>query len=124
MKIALNMGQSQDDSRAAQQKVLEHEVLAAKEGDWNARNSLARTFTPLLTSLAEKRTADAVKKNRLIEAGRTGLFTAAKKYKTSIGAEHFRVFALDFIESSMDRAATEYDTGSKSGGFFARLFGR
>jgi len=121
MKIALNMGQDNDPKAA--QRVLEHEILAAKDGDWNAKTNLARTFGPLLTSLAEKRASDTATVNKLIEAGKQGLYLAAKKYKPSVGADHFRIFALDFIESSMDQAAKAAASGSK-GGFFARLFGR
>ena len=38
---------------------------------------------------------------------------ATKKYKKSVGAEHFQLFALDFIEKNMDGAGA---------GFFSRLF--
>jgi len=118
MKIPLNMGNNGGlSSKAAQIKTLERDILATKKGDWNAKNNLVRTFLPLLTSLAEKRTSDLGQKNKLIEAGKEGLFTATRKYKEHIGADKFQVFALDFIESSMD-------SPKNSGGFFARLFGR
>jgi DNA-directed RNA polymerase specialized sigma subunit len=116
MKIPLNMDDGKVPSAAAQVQALERDILAAKRGDWTARNNLARSFTPLISSLAEKRTAEPAKLNDYIEAGKKGLFTAAKKFKPSMGADKFQVFALDFIESSMDTAA-------KGGGFFARLFG-
>jgi DNA-directed RNA polymerase specialized sigma subunit len=122
MKISLNMGQEEGDSRAAQQRVLERDVLGAKAGDWNAKNSLVRLFTPLLASLAEKRTNDAALRNQLIEAGKQGLFDAARKYKPNVGIVHFRVFALDFIEAAMDHAARA--SSSSGGGFLSRLFGR
>ena len=122
MKIALNMGQQDNDPKASQ-KVLEHDILAAKDGDWNAKANLTRVFGPLLTSLAEKRAHDTSTINKLVEAGRQGLYLAAKKYKPSVGADHFRIFALDFIESSMDQAAKAGTAGGK-GGFFSRLFGR
>lgn len=118
MKIPLNMGNNGGQStKAAQIKTLERDILASKKGDWNAKNNLVRTFMPLLNSLAEKRTSDTGQKNKLIEAGKEGLFNAAGRYKENMGADKFQVFALDFIESSMD-------SSGKSGGFFARLFGR
>ncbi|MDD4871725.1 MAG: hypothetical protein PHR77_14305 [Kiritimatiellae bacterium] len=118
MKIPLNMGNNgNQSSKAAQFKSLEREILATKKGDWNAKNNLVRTFMPLLISLAEKRSTDNAQKNKLIDAGKEGLFTAARKYKENIGAEKFQIFALDFIESNMDNL-------DKNVGFFARLFGR
>ena len=117
MKIPLHMGQDgQQSNRQTAQKVLEHDILAAKKGDWNAKSSLVRTFTPLLTSLAEKRAAKPTDMNSYIDAGKEGLFKAARKYKTSVGADRFQIFALDFIENAMDRV----DGG---GGFLSRMFG-
>ena len=118
MKIPLNMGNNNGQSgKAAQLKTLEREILATKKGDWNAKNNLVRTFTPLLTSLAEKRTSNQGQKNKLIDAGKEGLFNAARRYKETMGADRFQVFALDFIEESMDNM-------DKKVGFFAKLFGR
>ena len=118
MKIPLKFGHSKEIStKAAEDKKLERVILAVQKGDWNAKGNLVRTFTPLLTSLAEKRSSDIGKKNIYIEAGKNGLFTAAKKYKQNVGANRFKIFALDFIEQSMDRA-------DKSGGFFSRLLRR
>lgn len=118
MKIPLHMGQDgRQSSRAAHQKAVERDILAAKKGDWNAKNSLVRAFTPLLTTLAEKRSSDTGEINRYIDAGKNGLLRAAGKYKVSIGAGGFQIFALDFIESSMDRLEGK-------GGFFSRLFNR
>lgn len=118
MKIPLNMGNNGPQAgKAAQLKTLERDILATKKGDWNAKNNLVRTFTPLLLSLAEKRSQDVARKNKLVDAGKEGLFNAARKYKEGMGADKFQVFALDFIEASMD------DIG-KEVGFFARLFGR
>lgn len=117
MKIPLRMNQDGHQStKAAQTKVLERDILAAQKGDWNAKKNLVRTFTPLITSLAEKRTSNIPQMNEYIESGRNGLYLAAKKYKPSVGANRFRIFALDFIEKSMDR-------GAKGGGFFSRLLG-
>ena len=114
MKIPLNVG-GQDGplTKAQQAKLVERDVLAAKGGDWNAKNNLVRTFMPLLISLAEKRSSDRSKINSYIEAGKDGLIKATKKYKKGAGAEHFQLFALDFIEKNMDGAGA---------GFFSRLF--
>jgi len=120
MKIALNMGNSTNyqSTKEAAAKAVERDVLMAQKSDWNARNSLIKTFMPLLTNLAEKRAgADEVAKNQLIEAGKDGLLKAANNYKKSIGADKFQIFALDFIEKAMDKS-------QKGGGFFARLFGK
>ena len=43
-------------------------------------------------------------------------FIAAKKYKSSVGADKFQIFALDYIESNMDAL-------NKGGGFLSKLFG-
>lgn len=114
MKIPLNYSQDQARSgRAAKAKIVEHDVLAAKGGDWSAKTRLAQTFMPLIKSLAEKRASDAQGINELIEQGKQGLYKAAKKYKKSIGADKFQIFALKYIEQSMDN----------KGGFFSKLFG-
>jgi DNA-directed RNA polymerase specialized sigma subunit len=119
MKIPLNVNKEGSPStKAAQNKLLERDLTAAKRGDWAGKNNLVRTFTPLLTSLAQKRSSDTGEINKYIEAGKQGLFTAVAKYKQSLGAEKFRVFALDFIEKNMDRAAK-----GKGEGFLSRLFG-
>ena len=48
MKIPLKLGQNGVQStRAAEAKAVEHDVLAAKKGDWNAKNSLIRSFQML-----------------------------------------------------------------------------
>lgn len=117
MKIPLKLGQSVTTSSiAAQAKALEQDVLKAKGGDWTAKKRLARTFSPLINSLAEKRSSEPAKINQYIEAGKNGLLTATKKYKKSVGAQNFQIFALDFIETAMNRV-------DKGGGFFSRLFG-
>jgi DNA-directed RNA polymerase specialized sigma subunit len=117
MKIPLNLGQNASQSTSqAHAKVLERDILAAQKGDWNAKNNLMRTFAPLLTALASKRSSDVAKINDYIEAGKKGLFDAAKKYKQGT-ADRFNLFALEFIEKEMDGV----DHG---GGFFAKLFGK
>lgn len=120
MKIALNMGNSTNyqSTKEAQAKAVERDVLMTQKGDWTAKNNLAKTFLPLLTTLAEKRAgSNLADKNAMIDAGKEGLYKAAAKYNKSIGADKFQIFALDFIEKAMDDS-------KKGGGFFARLFGR
>lgn len=125
MKIPLKLSQNgKQSTKAAQAKVLERDLLSAKKGDWTARNNLVRSFTPLLTTLAEKRSDNVAKINQYIEAGKNGLYTAIKKYKSSIGAERFQIFALDFIETSMNRVGKGDESAVRPGGFFSRLFGR
>jgi DNA-directed RNA polymerase specialized sigma subunit len=117
MKIPLHLSQDGDQtSRAAQAKVLEHDILAARKGDWNAKHNLTRTFMPLITSLAEKRAKDNAQLNKYIEAGKAGLLNAVRKYKSSIGADKFQIFALDYIEAAMDRQ-------NRPAGILSRLFG-
>src|SRR5512137_2503949 len=100
MKIALNMGNANggQTTKAAQAKVLERDIIAAKKGDWNAKNNIVRTFMPLLTSLAEKRGKDVHAVNEYIDHGKEGLFKAVKKYKPAEGAERFHIFAVEYIE--------------------------
>lgn len=100
---------------ADRERVIERDVEACKRNDWEAKTRLIQVFMPLLTSLAKKRTQDTATFNRYIEAGKEGLVTATKHYKTPASVK-FQVFALDYIESQMDRLDRP--------GFFARLFGR
>jgi DNA-directed RNA polymerase specialized sigma subunit len=117
MKIALNMGQDVDGTgRAAQDKALERDIMAAKGGDWTAKQSLARTFQPLIASLAQKRTRDQQRLADFSEAGRDGLVKAARKYRPSDGPHKFRIQASEAIQEAMDRAAKP--------SLFARLLGR
>ncbi len=116
MKIALNMRQGDDfNQEGDREKTLERDVAAAKRGDWEAKTRLARTFMPLFTSLARKRSQATADINRHIEAGREGLMTAVRHYKPNAGMK-FEVFALSYIENEMDKASRP--------GLFARLFGR
>lgn len=120
MKIGLNMSGGADPaaSKAAEGRALEHTILNAKKGDWEAKDVVARKFTTLITSLAEKRATDPATVNKLVEAGKQGLVNAISHYKPSVGPDKFRIFALDYIEQAMDGAA------KGGGGFFARLFGK
>lgn len=116
MKIPLSYSNNETlSAKSAQAKVLTRDVVAAKKGDWKAKNHLAQTFMPLITSIAQKRSNDKSEINRYIEAGKDGLFKAVKKYKDS-KPEGFQLFALDFIEQSMNKAV-------KGKGFFSKLFG-
>ncbi len=118
MKIALQTSSTDPAAtKAAEDRALEHVILNAKKGDWEAKDVLQKKFSALIVSLAEKRSTDAAMVNKLMEAGKQGLYTAAEHYKPTVGPGKFRIFALDFIEHNMDRAA-------KGGGFFARLFGK
>lgn len=116
MKIALQKNEILDlNGRAAQNETLERAILGCQMGDWNAKSSLARIFHPLLHTLAEKRVGvgQTAEINKAMERGRKGLFEATRCYKPNIGIQHFRVFALPYIEKSMD--------GRRS--FWERLFG-
>ncbi len=119
MKIPLKLGEDRHQSTvAAAAAAIARDVAAVKAGDWNAKNSLVRTFQHLLTSLAEKRShGDQSKHNRYIDAGKEGLFKAAKQYKAKSNGENFQLFALDYIEGAMDRIDGE-------GGMLSRLFGK
>jgi DNA-directed RNA polymerase specialized sigma subunit len=115
MKIPLNVEHESNESVDA--RALERNIKGAGRGDFDAKLNLARTFMPLLSSLAQKRTSDTSMVNEYIEAGKAGLFKAAKKYKAAdAGVNRFQLFALDFINASMDRVG-------KKGGLLGRLFG-
>ena len=119
MKISLQSGSGSEpaQTKAAEDRALERTILNAKKGDWESKDVLHKRFSALIISLAEKRSTDQAVVNKLIEAGREGLYTAAAHYKPTVGPGKFRIFALDFIERSMDRVG-------KRGSFFARLFGK
>ena len=115
MKISLNLDEfNAGDDKDAQKAALEKVILAAKEGDFEARDALLQHYMPLLTSLAKKRSADITEINQLIEGGKAGLLNATRKYKPGIGPDKFKLFALDFIERGMSDATHH--------GFFSRFF--
>jgi DNA-directed RNA polymerase sigma subunit (sigma70/sigma32) len=118
MKISLKVG-NQDAASIKQEelRLLDRDIVACSRGDWEAKNRLFKTFMPLFLSLARKRSQENARINQYVEAGKTGLLSACKKYKPSMGADRFQIFALDFIEKGM----TVIDHPR---GFFARLFGR
>jgi DNA-directed RNA polymerase specialized sigma subunit len=115
MKIPLDVQHESNETVNA--KALERTITGAGRGDFDAKLNLVRTFTPLLTSLAQKRTSETQKLNEYIEAGKQGLLKAAKKFDAaSSGADRFQLFALDFISARMDRV-------DGKGGFLSKLFG-
>jgi len=117
VKISLNIDGADDQStRTAEQKALNHLILNAKKGDSVSRERLIQNFRPLMMSMAEKRASDTLTVGKYLDAAKAGLITAADRYTQSVGAENFRIFALDFIEASMNRV-------DRGGGFFSRLFG-
>jgi DNA-directed RNA polymerase specialized sigma subunit len=119
MKIPLKLGQDgQQSTAAAAAAAIARDVAAVKAGDWSAKNNLARAFHPLLTSLAEKRShGETGKHNRYLDAGKEGLFKAARKHRAKSNGDNFQIFALDYIEAAMNRV----DHG---GGMLSRLFGK
>lgn len=103
-------------NKAGQLGALEHCIQACQKGDPRAQTQLANHFGQLIHSLAAKRAhGKTAEITRLCARGRDGLLRAAAKYQPKIGAAHFNVFALDFIEKAMDE---------NPGGFWRRLFGR
>lgn len=118
MKIPLKFAVEESvDDRHQQAKILEQEIKACQRGDWEAKSRLIKIFMPLLLSLAKKRSPENAKINLYVEAGKSGLAHAVKKYSSSIGPERFQIFALDFIEKAMNDS-------DKPKGFWSRLFGK
>jgi len=118
MKIPLN-GNNKDNvttGPAARSKALENDIRAAKRGDWEARHRVERSLMPLLRNLAEKRTDTTATFNLMVEAGKAGIATAIKKVDSNITGDRFQLFALPFIEGSMDKSVKP--------GLLQRLFGR
>ncbi len=103
MKIPLHGMSHQLDGQPTG-KISESEIFACKRGDWEAKNRMAHAFTPLLQSLARKRVPDGnpSRINDLVEAGKKGLFQACRRYSSSVGISRFQIFALDYIEASMN----------------------
>ena len=92
MKISLNMDTGgPDDKKQVRARALGRDILAAKSGDWNAKNNLVRSYMPLLTSLAQKRAGETAQVNVYVEAGKEGIYTAAKKYKKNMPPGEFQV---------------------------------
>jgi len=117
MKIGVGIGSDAESDKAAESRAHEKLILSAKMGDWEAKNLLAQQFHPFIASLADKRTQDAKQASQYVEAGKAGLAKAVTKYKSSVGPDNFRIFALDFIEAAMNK-------NDKGEGILSRLFGR
>lgn len=113
MKISLNLGQNDAYvSDSDRERVLERDVTACRKGDWEAKSRVIHTFMPLLTSLARKRATETADINHFIEAGKEGLLNAARHYKNASSTK-FQIFALGYIEASMNKA--------QHPGLFARM---
>ena len=116
MKISLNIaGTDEQTNKMAENKAMERLLLSVKQGDWEARELLLQRYRPLMLSLVQKRTSETALQNKYMEAAKAGLLAAASKYTHSVQPDRFQIFALDYIEASMNR--------SERRGFFARLFG-
>ena len=115
MKIALNLRNESSHPDADREKAIERDADACRKNDWEAKTRLIHLFMPLMMSLAKKRSMDTTTINRYIEAGKDGLVTATRHYKSGADGK-FQVFALNYIENAMNRV----DHPS----LFARLFGR
>jgi len=87
-----------------ERKFTEAEIRACKLGDWEAKHRMTLAFTPLMNTLARKRAPDGSPEtiNSLLEAGKTGLFKACRKYSPDVGIAKFQIFALNYIEQAMD----------------------
>lgn len=116
MKITLNMGQDKNAPNPGAQ--LKAVLDGVRTGDWKFKQQLTKQFMPLLTTMAEKRASDIPTINALIEAGTEGLQEAATKFGKNESPAKFQLFALNFIEKSMD------GLNKAKEGFFARLFKR
>ena len=107
MKIAL----SQDEianlaTSGSQMEALTQAVSGCRVGDWEAKRNLERLFNPLITMLAARRAgADTKVRNELIERGRAGLYRAAKRFPRRENVRRFRLFALDYIQTEMEKPA-------------------
>lgn len=116
MKIPLKLADhDMHAGPSTQTRELDRDIRGAKQNDWNAKAKIHKTFMPLLTSMAQKRSSDQSRINELVDKGKEGLNKAAKKYNLNEGADKFRIFAVSYVEDAMD---------GKGGGFFSKLFGK
>ena len=104
MAIPVHLHPSVDPSgKHAREERLERCLAACRNGDLREQMYLAGIFKPLIHSLAEKRAGGDLRViNHFCARGREGLYEAARNYRPKIGAGHFQVFALNFIERAMD----------------------
>ena len=105
MKIPLNISAAAQHDKTEQVLAFEHDILDSREGDEEARVRLANHFMRFLTALARERSHDVGLINLYVEAGKTGLYRAARKCKQGGSPERFQMFAVPYIEKSMDRQA-------------------
>lgn len=114
MKIPLH-GMSHHMDGQPENKFSESEIQACKMGDWEAKHRMVHSFTPLMTNLARKRAPDGApeKINALLEAGKVGLIKACRKYSPEVGSAKFQLFALNYIEASMDAVDSSFFTRLK-----------
>jgi DNA-directed RNA polymerase specialized sigma subunit len=105
MKIALSQNEVASlSASSAQAEAMSQAVDGCKKGDWEAKRSLERLFLPLITMLAEKRAGnDSAARNAVVEHGKAGLNRAAKRFPQREPIRRFRLFALNYIESEMDK---------------------
>jgi len=105
MKISLSQDEVANLSAGTSHtEAMSRAVQGCRIGDWEAKHALEHEFSPLILMLATKRAGtNTAARNKLIELGRAGLYRAAKKFPPREPIRHFRVFALDYIESAMDK---------------------
>jgi len=105
MKIAFSQNEVASlSSGGAHAEELAQAVSGCKMGDWEAKHTLERLFSPLIAMLAAKRVESGnVARNELIDRGREGLYRAAKRFPRREPIRRFRLYALDYIEAAMDK---------------------
>lgn len=117
MKIPLNLGNQGAHRPLDDGKIPESDIIACKNGDWEAKARLIHALMPMLMTLARQRSNDNAAINNYVDAGKQAIVRAARKYKPTGNSDKFQFLAIGLIEQSMDDI-------DKPAGFFARLFGR
>lgn len=103
MKIPLSLIHADGSfPQAEYEKTVQNNVIAYRDDDWEAKAWLVQEFMPLLMYLSKKRASEVPLINRYIEAGKEGLFHAARRYRTAHRTK-FIIFALSHIEKAMDK---------------------
>lgn len=104
MKIPLSQNELADLSSTGDIEAFRSAIDGSRLGDWDAKRQLDRFFNPLIQLLVFKRAGnDTARRNELAERAREGLHRAAKRFPRDMPARRFWIFALDPIESAMDR---------------------
>ena len=104
MKIPLSQNELAELSTTGEMEAFKQAIEGSRLGDWESKHKLDRFFTPLIQFLAGRRAGNnAVLLNDLTERARGGLHRAAKQFPRHTPARRFWIFALDYIETSMDR---------------------